>query len=52
LRRTVPRGANRRRSQSADWLERQRKKILAGTAGLSRLIGDRDWFTPRGFRLG
>jgi glutathione S-transferase len=38
--------------QSADWVARQRMKIEAGVAELSRLLGDRDWFTEAGFALG
>lgn len=37
--------------QSADWIERQRRKIMAGTAELSRLLGEREWFTDAGFGL-
>jgi glutathione S-transferase len=37
--------------RSADWIERQRKKIVAGTAELSRLLGAREWFTAAGFGL-
>ncbi len=33
------------------WIERQRKKIIAGTAELSRLLGERDWFTEAGLGL-
>lgn len=38
--------------QSNDWLARQRAKIIAGTAELSRLLGEEEWFTPAGFGLG
>ena len=38
--------------QSADWVGRQRKKIEAGVAELSRLLGEREWFTEAGFGLG
>lgn len=38
--------------QSADWVGRQHKKIEAGVAELSRLLGDREWFTEAGFALG
>ena len=38
--------------QSADWVGRQRKKIEAAIAELSRLLGDREWFTAGGFGLG
>jgi glutathione S-transferase len=44
-------GARPAQTRSADWIERQRKKIVAGTAELSRLLGDRDWFTDAGFGL-
>lgn len=37
--------------QSADWVGRQRKKIEAGIAELSRLLGEREWFTESGFGL-
>lgn len=37
--------------QSGDWVERQRRKVVAGTAELSRLLGDREWFTGAGFGL-
>ncbi len=38
--------------QSADWVGRQRKKIEAGVAELSRLLGEQEWFTAAGFGLG
>ena len=38
--------------QSADWVGRQRRKIEAGVAELSRLLGEREWFTEAGFGLG
>jgi glutathione S-transferase len=38
--------------QSADWVARQRRKVDAGIAELSRLLGDREWFTEAGFALG
>ena len=38
--------------QSADWVGRQRKKIEAGVAELSRLLSEREWFTETGFGLG
>ena len=38
--------------QSADWVGRQRKKIEAGVDELSRLLGEREWFTEAGFGLG
>ena len=37
--------------QSADWMERQRRKVVAGTSELARLLGEREWFTPHGFGL-
>jgi len=37
--------------QSADWVERQRCKIVAATHELSRLPGDKEWFTAAGFGL-
>jgi glutathione S-transferase len=37
--------------QSADWVARQHRKIVAGTAELSRLLGEREWFTAHGFGL-
>jgi len=37
--------------RSADWIERQRNKVVAAIAELSRLLGDRDWFTDAGFGL-
>lgn len=38
--------------QSRDWVARQRRKIEAGVAELSRLLNDREWFTDAGFALG
>lgn len=37
--------------QSADWVARQHKKIEAGIAELSRLLGEREWFTDSGMGL-
>lgn len=37
--------------QSENWIERQRLKIEAGTAELSRLLGEGEWFTASGFGL-
>jgi glutathione S-transferase len=37
--------------QSTDWIERQRRKIVAATRELSRLLGDQEWFTAAGFGL-
>jgi glutathione S-transferase len=37
--------------RSADWIERQRKKIAAGTAELSAMLDEREWFTDFGFGL-
>lgn len=37
--------------QSRDWIERQRLKIDAGMAELSRLLGEGEWFTSHGFGL-
>ena len=45
-------GARPAALQSADWVGRQRKKIEAGVAELSRLLGEREWFTESGFGLG
>ena len=38
--------------QSSDWVSRQRKKIEASVAELSRLLGEQEWFTNAGFGLG
>ena len=38
--------------QSSDWVSRQRKKIEASVAELSRLLGKQEWFTNIGFGLG
>ena len=45
-------GARPPERRSAEWVERQRRKIVAGTAELSRLLGEREWFTEAGFALG
>jgi glutathione S-transferase len=37
--------------RSSDWIERQRRKIVAGVAELSRLLGDAGSFTEFGFGL-
>lgn len=37
--------------QNAAWISRQRRKIDAGVADLSRLLGDREFFTDAGFSL-
>ena len=37
--------------RSSDWVERQRKKIVAGVAELSRLLGDGASYTAYGFGL-
>ncbi len=37
--------------RSEDWIARQRKKIVAGTSELSRLLGEREWFTQYEFGL-
>lgn len=44
-------GARPEAMRSRDWLERQHRKIVAGVAELSRLLGDREWFTSAGFGL-
>lgn len=44
-------GARAPGMQSADWIERQRRKIVAATHELSGLLGDKEWFTPAGFGL-
>jgi glutathione S-transferase len=44
-------GTRPKDKQSADWVARQHKKIVAGTAELSRLLGQREWFTAHGFGL-
>jgi glutathione S-transferase len=38
--------------RSNDWVERQRNKILAGTAELSRLLSDEEWFSRAGLGIG
>ncbi len=37
--------------QNAAWMSRQRRKIEAGVEELSRLLGERDFFTGAGFSL-
>lgn len=37
--------------QSADWIDRQHRKILAGTQELSRMLGREECFTEAGFGL-
>lgn len=44
-------GTRAEAKRSEDWIERQRKKIVAGIAELSRLLGDGDSFTVSGFGL-
>jgi len=44
-------GARAANMQSADWVERQRRKVVAATHELSDLLGDREWFTAAGFGL-
>ena len=36
---------------SPDWIERQRRKIVAGVAELSRLLGNAESYTAYGFGL-
>jgi len=38
--------------RSADWVDRQHRKVVAGTAELSRMLGKREWFTDAGMGLG
>jgi len=38
--------------RSADWVERQHRKVEAGTAELSNMLGKRQWFTDAGMALG
>ena len=38
-------------ARSDAWIERQRKKIIAGVAELERLLDKREWFTGSGFGL-
>jgi glutathione S-transferase len=44
-------GARPEAMRSADWVARQHKKVVAGVAELSRLLGEREWFTATGFGL-
>jgi glutathione S-transferase len=44
-------GARAPGMQSTDWIERQRRKIVAATHELSGLLGDKQWFTAAGFGL-
>ena len=37
---------------SMDWIERQRRKVVAGVTELARLLGNGEWFTSAGFGLG
>ena len=37
--------------QSADWIDRQMRKIGAGIAEAARLLDEREWFTDAGFGL-
>lgn len=37
--------------QSGGWIERQRRKVMTGTAELARLLGGEEWFTEAGFGL-
>jgi glutathione S-transferase len=37
--------------RSQDWMERQRKKIVAGISELSRSLGDHQWFVGEEFGL-
>lgn len=38
--------------RSADWVDRQHRKVVAGTAELSHMLGKREWFTDAGMALG
>jgi len=38
--------------RSADWVDRQHRKIEAGTVELSRMLGKGEWFTQAGMALG
>jgi glutathione S-transferase len=38
--------------RSMDWIERQRRKVVAGINELARLLGKGEWFTSAGFGLG
>jgi len=44
-------GARPEQNRSSDWIERQRKKIVAGVAELSRLLGNAGSYTAFGFGL-
>ena len=44
-------GARPEEKQSAAWIERQEKKIVAGVGELERMLGAREWFTDSGFGL-
>lgn len=44
-------GARPAEKRSDAWVERQRKKIVAGVAELERLLGEGEWFTDSGFGL-
>jgi len=38
--------------RSADWVERQHRKVDAGIGELSRMLGKNEWFTDAGMALG
>ncbi len=38
--------------RSADWVDRQHKKVVAGAEELSHMLGKREWFTDAGMALG
>jgi glutathione S-transferase len=44
-------GARPQAMRSTDWVARQHKKVVAGAEELSRLLGEREWFTAFGFGL-
>jgi glutathione S-transferase len=44
-------GARPQAMRSGDWIARQHRKVVAGVAELSHLLGDREWFTAFGFGL-
>jgi glutathione S-transferase len=44
-------GARPEPKRSSDWIERQRRKIIAGVAELSRLLGNAGSYTAFGFGL-
>jgi glutathione S-transferase len=44
-------GARPKQKRSPDWIERQRRKIVAGVAELSRLLGNAESYTAYGFGL-